>query len=424
MKIGILRSKLRKMKIRNHILTALLLIYGYTSQAQSFEITPSGSGKFYDILEWKGMGALLLSKDAGGSTKQITLTLISDQETTTWDQKFNPKGEDFYYISSENARYVYFLDNLELDQGYAYFSQLNSAGNIKSTKVFVGSAIKKLRNLDYSDLKLVNVVVTDKALVHHFRYYDKESKSVVEFATFITHHNFLCYAVELGSIPNENFKNENVGNWEYIGFTGDEIFFAARDFQDKKRGWMIRSFDSKSKELNSMFAVAPQSDLIPVENIGFGTTGKHYLKTEKMKDKGLLAQINGKIYLLGGRSNGGSAVLELYEMNGKDWNLLSDMKLNYFIPNKTLSLGVYPMNEGVGYHLDHNGYNKVSMLAFDKNTGVAHNSYTDRTVYNPSAVFNLKEKQEFTVTLPTRILTFDTNQFSNSGAVKFEYVVK
>jgi hypothetical protein len=173
-----------------------------------------------------------------------------------------------------------------------------------------------------------------------------------------------------------------------------------------------------------MFAAAPQSDLIPVENIGFGTTGKHYLKTEKMKDKGLLAQINGKIYLLGGRSNGGSAVLELYEMNGKDWNLLSDMKLNYFIPNKTLSLGVYPMNEGVGYHLDHNGYNKVSMLAFDKNTGVAHNSYTDRTVYNPSAVFNLKEKQEFTVTLPTRILTFDTNQFSNSGAVKFEYVVK
>jgi hypothetical protein len=410
--------------MRSYILLAILFVFNLDLKAQTFEIAPSGNGVFYDVIEWKGMGALLMSRDAGGSTKQITLTLIGEQETSVWEQKFNPKADKFYYISSENARYVYFLDQLDLDLGYAYFSQLNSAGNIKSTKVSVGAAIKKLRNLDINELKLVNVVVTDKALVHHFRYYDKESKSVVEFASFITHHNFLCYAVELGSIPNENFKNENVGNWEYIGFTGDEIYFAARDLQDKKKGWMLRSFDSKSKPLNSMFVEAPQTDLIPVENIGFGATGKHYLSTEKMKDKGLLAQINGKIYLTGGRTTSGGAALELYELAGKEWKLLNEMKLNYFIPNKTLSLGVYPMNEGIGYHLDHNGYNKVSMLAFDKNTGVAHNSYTDRSVFNPSAVFNLKEKAEFTVTLPSRIVTFNTDQLTKSGPVKFEYVLK
>jgi len=53
-----------------------------------------------------------------------------------------PKGEEYYYISSENARYVYFLDNLDLDNGKVYFSQLNSAGNIKSTSVSYISAIK------------------------------------------------------------------------------------------------------------------------------------------------------------------------------------------------------------------------------------------------------------------------------------------
>jgi len=363
-----------------------------------------------------------MSRDPLGNTKQITLTLVTDTKTSVWDQKFNPKSEEFYYIASENARYVYFLDNLNLEDGKVYFSQLNSAGNIKSTSVAVGAAVKKIKNIDYNDLELINVVVTDKALVHHFRYEDKSTKSVVEFATFITHHNFLCYAVELATIPKANFKDENIGSWDYIGFTGDEIFFAARDVIGKKKGWSVKSFSSKGKEMSNMFIDAPDHELISVENIGFGTTGKHYLKTDKMNDRGLLAQINGSIYLLGGKRGTGSATLELFKYEAGEWKLLNQMQLNYFIENKALKLGIYPMNEGIGYHLDHNGYNKVSMISFDKKTEVAHNSYTEKTVYNPSAVFNLKEKSEFTVSLPTEIQYFNTEQLGKEGAVTFEFV--
>lgn len=401
----------------------LIMVFSFQSaNAQTFEIPSVDKNVFYDIMEWKGMGSLLMSRDPLGNTKQITLTLVTDTKTSVWDQKFNPKSEEFYYIASENARYVYFLDNLNLDDGKVYFSQLNSAGNIKSTSVAVGAAVKKIKNIDYNDLELINVVVTDKALVHHFRYEDKSTKSVVEFATFITHHNFLCYAVELATIPKANFKDENIGSWDYIGFTGDEIFFAARDVIGKKKGWSVKSFSSKGKEMSNMFIDAPDHELISVENIGFGTTGKHYLKTDKMNDRGLLAQINGSIYLLGGKRGTGSATLELFKYEAGEWKLLNQMQLNYFIENKALKLGIYPMNEGIGYHLDHNGYNKVSMISFDKKTEVAHNSYTEKTVYNPSAVFNLKEKSEFTVSLATEIQYFNTEQLGKEGAVTFEFV--
>ena len=46
---------------------------------------------YFDIIEWKGMGGLLLSKDPSGNSKQINITLVGDHPTSIWDQKFTPK---------------------------------------------------------------------------------------------------------------------------------------------------------------------------------------------------------------------------------------------------------------------------------------------------------------------------------------------
>jgi hypothetical protein len=411
--------KIRKI-IKKHLL-GLLFVIPFLATAQEFEIPPVDGNEYFNIIEWKGMGAILMGRDPNSNTKQISLTLVDNQMKSVWDEKFNPKTSDkFFYISSDNARYVYFLDNLELDNGKVYFSQLNSAGNIKSTSVAIGTAVKSLGKYDYNKLQLVNVVVTDKALVHHFRYDDKDSKSVVEIATFITHHNFRCYAVELGSIPTKLLKEENYGNWDYIGFTDDNIYFASRTVSNKKIGWDIKQFSSKANPINGFFVEAPDNDLLSVENIGFGSTGKHYLETEKSSDKGLLCQINSTIYLVGGKKQQNAAELTLYKLDGGEWKKVNDMQLNYFIEKKPLKLGIYPMNEGVGYHLDHNGYNKASIITFDKNTPSAHNSFTELTVYNPSSVFFKKEKSEFSVTLPAHILVFDIDQLGGVKPVKFE----
>jgi len=406
-------------KIMKIITLTIALIFSLGAWSQTFEIA-EGQFPYNDIIEWKGMGALLMSSDPSGNTRQVNLTLIGAQETSIWDQKFNPRGKEYYYISSENARYVYFIDNLELENGKVYFSQLNSAGNIKKTSVAIGTAVKKLGSYDYNNLELINIVVTDKALVFHHRYEDKKSKSVVEIATFVTHHNFLPYSVELGKIPYELLKDENYGHWEYIGFTGDEIYFAARDFKNKEKGWSVQAFTSKGKPKVGHFIVAPDG-LIPIENIGFGTTGKYYLEDKNTIETGLLTQINGNFYLVGGqRQSDTGAEISLFELAGGEWKKLNEMRLSYFIEKKKLKLGIYPMNEGVGYHLDHNGYNKVSLISYTSNEESAHNDFTERTIYNPSSVFERKNKEEFTVILPVGLLTFNTNQLNQAGAVKFE----
>ena len=406
--------------MRNFLILAFFLS-SIISFSQKIEIEKA-TFPYSDIIEWKGMGALLLSKDPSGIEKQINITLVGNHPTSIWDQKFTPKNEDYYYISSENARYVYFLDNLELVNGKVYFSQLNSAGNVKSTSVNLGTAVKKLGNYDYNKLELVNVIVTDKALVHHFRYQDKKNKSVVEIATFTTHHNFLSYAVELGSVTYESLKSDKYGHWEYVGFTNDQIFFAARDYHAKERGWSVKEFTSKGKSTAGFFISSPEK-IIPIENIGFGTTGSYYLEDKATLELGLLTQINGKFYLVAGQRFGEQgAQITLFEFIENEWISLNQMKLNYFIEKKNLKLGIYPMNEGVGYHLNHNGYDKVSMIYFKEGREAPHNDFTKRTIYNPSSVFERKKKEEFNVILSGGFLRFNTNQLGKEGNVNFEYI--
>lgn len=398
----------------------ILLNFNFYGFTQVFEI-PAATYPYSDIIEWKGMGSLLINMDPSGNAKQVNLTLVNGELKSVWDQKFTPKNEKYYYISSENARYVYFLDNLNLDGGKVYFSQLNSAGNVKTTSVAIGTALKSVGVSDYNDLELINCVVTDKALVYQFRYQDKKNNAVVDIAAFITHHNFLCYPLVLGSVPEDALKEDHIGNWEYVGFTEDQISFAARDYQNKNSGWSVKEFSSKGKELKGYFMVGPK-DLIPIENIGFGTTGKYYLNERYSIERGLLTYINSQYYLIGGqRKSATGAEITLFKLTGANWEEINKMNLNYFIEKKNLKLGIYPMNEGIGYHLDHNGYNKVSLISFTPKKESAHNDFTERTIFNPSSVFERKEKEEFNVILPTGLLIFDTNQLGKEGAVKFEY---
>lgn len=400
----------------------LVPFFAFQVVSQSFEIAAS-KYPYYDIIEWKGMGALLLSRDPSGVTKQVNITLVGDQTTSIWDQKFNPKNESFYFISSENARYIYFLDNLTPESGKVYLNQLNSAGNIKSTSVSLVSAIRKLGDIDVDALELINCVVTDKALVYQFRQHNKKTKSVSDIAVFITHHNFLCYAVDIGNVPMETLKDEKYGRWEYIGFNGEQVSFAARDFQNKEKGWSVKVFSEKGKPLSGEFIPTPENDLISIENIGFGTTGKYYTKSNYWLENGLLAQINGQLYLVGAQKKSATgAELTLYHRSEGEWKVLNRMPLNYFIEKKNLRLGIYPINEGIGYHLDHNGYNKVSLISFERGKESPHNDFTERTVYNPSAVLAKKDKKEFQVVVGGRILVFDVEQLNQSGAVKFELI--
>jgi hypothetical protein len=89
-----------------------LVILGFSNHAQQFTL-PAEEYPFFDIVEWKGTGSLLLNRDPSGLKKKINVTMVGENATSTWQESFNPNTDAYYFISSENARYVYFLDQLE-----------------------------------------------------------------------------------------------------------------------------------------------------------------------------------------------------------------------------------------------------------------------------------------------------------------------
>lgn len=397
------------------------LILGITSFGQQFEM-PAEQYPFYSIIEWKGMGAMLLSKDPLGNSKKINLTLAGNATTSIWQQGFNPDDKDFYYISSENARYVYFMDNLQLQEGKTIFHQLNSNGNVKSTSVSLTSVIKKLGAFDPLQLELMDIVTTDKALVHIFRYHDVKAKKFVEIATFITHHNMLPYSAILGEVSELSLKEGNYGMWKYIGFTDDQIVFAARDFQNKKNGWAVMNFTSKGVMTEAKFIEGPTDKFDLTEEVAFGSHGQLYLQ-EDAKDNRETAQLHfhkNTYYLTGVQTDAAARTAKLMELTAGKWVLLNSATL---APEKTkdlMSVGTLVLNEGIGCKIG----NSVVLLPFAMNLKPIQQSFNADLHANPSRLIIEEKKELFAVSLAEGRLFFDRKQLGKAGGVKFEFIKK
>ena len=395
---------------------------GLTANSQTVTIEKT-EYPYYDIFEWKGMGGILLSKDPAGNSKQINMTLVGSQPTSIWDQKFTPRNEDYYFISSENARYVYFLHNLNPELGKIYFAQLNSAGNVKATSVSLSSAIKKLGDYNVDELELRNVVVTDKALVHQFRYHNKKEKSYTEIATFITHHNMLVYAVELGTISEELLKLEKASHWRYIGFDGDKIAFASHESDNKAASWAVNIYSSKGELLEGKTVKSPGNKFMGITNIGFGTTGAYHLNNNEDANQALLTFHDNTFYASGVMNDNNQSVLHLFELKEGEWHELNKTVVETVIGKKGIQLGIYPLNEGLGYHIITGGSNITTVLKFDQSAAVV-NPFTEKTVYNPSRILVAENKTLFAVTLPDGILFFNLDELKKDGSVEFEFKAK
>lgn len=397
----------------------LSLTLGFTSIAQQIEM-PAEQYPFYSVLEWKGMGAILLNHDPAQITKKEYLTLVGNSPTSIWQQSFNPNSKDFHFISSENARYVYFLDDLNPKEGKIAMHQLNSAGNIKSTSVILSSAIKKLGTYDLSNLQLIDVVTTDKALVHIFRYHDSKEKKYTEIATFITHNNLLVYATILGEVSEISLKEGNYGQWKYVGFTEDQIYFAARDYQNRTKGWTVKNFTSKGALTDARFITAPSDNFDLVEHVAIGTNGKTILNNSNEVESATLIHHNSKFYLTGIVTEGNTKTVKLKLLKEGKWLDLSSHKLTIESSKKALQFGNYPLNEGIGCKIG----SFMVFLPYDSSKKAIQNPFSAQFNTNPSRFLLADKKEFFAVSLTDINLFFDTNQLNKSGSVKFELIKK
>lgn len=411
---------------------ALLLVFLYinfTCLSQSFDVTKD-EYPFVDIVEWRGNGALLIGKDPTEKSKKVNITFVGKELKGLKTQSFTPKTKKYYYLTGENSDYVYFLDNLELEEGKYYFSQLGSTGILKTSSSVLTHLLtmvfKNIGDLNINDLKLVDIVVTEKALVHLFRYHNLKERKYTEIAIFMAHSNMISYACILGEIKEEAFNDEYINHWKFIGSTEDKMYFAVRGYNKAlKKGWLVSGFNTKAEMIHSSFIVNSDVTFENVEDKGFGATGKHYLNEKGEMEPNLLTQFKGNFYLTGIALVNGSRELKTYQLKQEKWEQIYSYTLKPSTKGKVAStLGVYPMNEGIGAKLEQSNFLTVVFMPFDKTIGTSVTLYSDKILFNPSRMFIKERKQDFSVVLPDKKLFFQYTQLNNPANVKFDYVLK
>ncbi len=407
-----------------HILLVISLIFQGLISAQSVIDIPAESFPFYDLVEWKGNGAFLMNRDQSWKSMKVYLTFVGKQSTSTlmWKESFNPVSKTSYLISGENARYIYFLDNLTMMDGKYAYSQVSTAGTVKSSATDLFYAVKKLFPMTQEDLTLIDIVNTDKALIHVFRYHNKKEKKYIDIAASMTHHNLTVYTGIIGETSELAIKDKLTNGWFFVGSTSEQIYFATRDNQKKKDGFTIKEFNTRVESKISMFLSDLDGKFDPIENVGFGTDGKNYLKNENSIEKSVLKHINGKFYLSGIKNEGSSKDLQSYVFNQDKWELIGHSVIS--ASKQTVKLGVMPLNEGLAIKLENVTQPIVKMIPFDKTLEVISTNYLPRLLYNPSRFIFDESKSDFIFKLQNRVYTFNLGQLNKTGNVKFEYQVK
>jgi hypothetical protein len=405
--------------------TLLSLIFISTctfSDAQIVIGVPQQDHPFIQTIEWKGKGSLLLSQSSKEYMNQINLTLVGEEDSKMWEQKFNPENHTPHFLFNEGANYVYFIDNLDLmNNGRFYFSQINNAGNAKSGTLDIGIKVKRFEGYyDYNKFEFQDATVTDKALVSQYRYFDKKGKEYHEFAMFMTHHNLTHNVVKLGHVDEDNIKSNKSGQWNFIGFDNEVSHFSWREHKTDVAGFSIKGFSPKGELVADLFLREPKNCLT-FKNFGYGNMGKYYIKDESRfgAETGLISLINGKFYLLTLQSKGGDNEIVLSRLENDKWFDLNSTSVGSIGEKVEIYLGSFPINEGVTYHYKHNGKDEVGILYFEEGKLGKTEPFSIQSAFNPSHLLFDSQPNEFITAVSTGILTFDLQQFARNGGVTF-----
>lgn len=406
--------------MRRIILALFSCIAGFLN-AQVFEI-PAQEFPYFQILEWKGQGAILLSRDPSFNQKQVHLTLVADGGTSVWNENFNPSGKEFYYISEDGGRYVYFLEHLELKSGKISFHQLNIAGTVKANNVSFTTALKKIGNFAPDDLTLLDIVTSEKALIYLFTHTDNGTKKKSTIAITMTHNNFLVYATLVAQTVTASSKEEDQVSWYMAGESGESIIYAARTHSAKDAGWLIKQFSAKGELQSEYNLKGIGTKFVEHERVGFGTRGSALLNRVEPMEKGTLLVNNGVFYVGGIEMEGTNARLVSYVWKDDMWNKLTSTPVKGYNVKKGLQIGYYPMKEGIGWFVK-STVAEGHFHPYSGGEGIVSGTVTQQ-INNPSRLLTAEYTGKFVAALADKWLVFAPAQIPSKGNVSFEYVTR
>lgn len=403
------------------VLSALFLLLTGLTFAQSFEI-PAESFPFYQVLEWKGQGAILLNRDPSYNQKQVYLTLVGADGKSVWNENFSPNAKEHYFISEDGGKYAYFLEHLDLKSGKISFHQLTNTGNIKTNSVSFSTALKKLGDFPSDELTVLDIVTSDKALIYLFSHTDNSSKKKSTIAVTMTHNNFLVYATLVAQNVTSTNKIEDQVSWYMAGESGESIVYAARTHAGKDAGWLVKQFSPKG-DLQKEFTIKANTlNFAEHARVGFGTRGSALLKRVEPLEKGTLVVNNGTFYVGGVEVSGTSANLVTYVWKDNNWSKQASSPVSGYTAKKGLEVGYYPMKEGIGWFVKSTA-TEGHFHSYTSDKGIVSGSISQQTA-NPSRLLTAEFSGKFVAALATKWLVFDLKQLPSKGSVSFEYAEK
>lgn len=406
--------------MRSVFVALFSLMTGFLS-AQKFDV-PAEDFPFYEVLEWKGQGAILLNRDPSYNMKQVHMTLIAGEGKSTWNQDFNPSGKEYFYISEDGGRYVYFLEHLELKNGSIAFHQLNIAGNVKKNIVSFSSALKKIGDFAPGDLTLLDIVTSEKALIYTFSHTNNSTKKKSTIAVTMTHNNFLVYATLVAENVTSSSKVEDLVSWYMAGEKGENIVYAARTHAAKNAGWLIKEFTPKGELKAEYNLQASGMNFADHQRVGFGTRGSALLNRVEPNEKGTLLVNNGEFYIGGIEVSGTTANLVTYTWKDNKWNKIASSPVKGYNAKKSFQVGYFPMKEGIGWYVK-NATAEGHFHSFTSETGIV-SGLVNQQINNPSRLLTAEYPGKFVAALPDRWIVFDPSVMPVKAPVSFEYVNK
>ncbi len=399
-------------------LSILFVLFSISISAQNFEI-PALKQPFYDIIEWKGIGSIVLSRDLTLTQKQVDMTMVSGDSKSAWQQVYNPMAKETYFISEDGGKYAYFLENLELNDGKVFIHQLSAAGNIKVMNLNFLTQIKRL-GFSPSDLYLTDIITTEKALLWTFRHRDKEKLTTV--AVSMTHHNFNLYAFVVSENVVSSSKIEDQISWYVAGEKGENILFAARLHAGKEAGWKVKEYNPRGVMVSEQVLEQKGTNFVAHARVGFGRRGSALLKRSEPNEKGTLIFVKGSYYVGGIEMNGTTANLVSYRMEEKVWKKACESVCANFNAKKDLEVGCFGMNEGIGWYVN-SAKPEGHFHSFTSGAGIVSGTINQATS-NPSRLLTAEFPSKFVAELDTKWLIFDTKQLPAKGNITFEYKEK
>ena len=289
---------------KQNFLTPIILFCSFLTIGQDIILTPKKM-PYYELIEWPNKGVLIFGKDHRGNTLQQEVTFINEAGELKWQEQYMPQVTSPKPILSEYSNYIYFLDQLQPDDGKIYYNQTNLSGYIRKGSINFPPIFRTVTNIPYSSCELIDIVSATDDLIFQFRLKDRKNKVYQDVLVFLNHYSLKTFVAEIPGVF--GFDAIEKGEKSLVYFAGskeNENYFVHHTRKDNKAGFDILIFDKKGVFTGSRFLVTPDSEILISERFSIFPSGSFYNKGNPHSAKGQLLFFNDDWFLIGRKASG------------------------------------------------------------------------------------------------------------------------